>query len=193
MELQRIGAKLFCDAAPALDLADYIPIFHRWLQAQTVPGVAVDVADYSHVPSGPGILLVAHEGNLAVDEAGGRRGLLYYRKQAVAGELEQRLCSLVEHLASMALRLHGEPELSGRERFSATAIEIFSNDRLLAPNTAEGRALLEPALDRLGGRLYGEGSFRLFAGDDDARERLRFALEANAELTMEELVRRAAG
>ena len=53
-------------------LDDFIPVFHRWIQKQTVSGhLLIDVHDYSHIHQGPGILLVGHEGNFSIDLADG--------------------------------------------------------------------------------------------------------------------------
>ena len=66
-DLHRIGIKIPCTDA-AFPTRELVPVFHRWIQTGAIPGhLLVDVADYDHVPEGPGILLVAHEGNLGID------------------------------------------------------------------------------------------------------------------------------
>jgi hypothetical protein len=63
-----------------------VPVFHRWIQQKSFPNhLLVDVADYAHVPEGPGTLLVSHEANIHFDRDGGKPGVLYVRKQP-AGE-----------------------------------------------------------------------------------------------------------
>ena len=74
MDLQKIGMKFFAEDGSTIDLVEFIPIFHRWIQNKALSDLLIDVADYSHVHAGPGILLIAHEGNYAVDETGNRRG-----------------------------------------------------------------------------------------------------------------------
>ena len=44
-----------------------------------------DVADYSHMHAGPGIVLVANDANVSIDESDDRRGLLYSRKSPLSG------------------------------------------------------------------------------------------------------------
>ena len=74
-DLHRIGIKI-ASADGALPARELVPVFHRWIQTGAVPGhLLIDVADYDHVPEGPGILLVAHEGNLGMDLIGGTLGL----------------------------------------------------------------------------------------------------------------------
>ena len=54
----------------------------------------IDVADYEHVPNGPGTVLVSHEANIHLDLADGRPGLLYIRKQPLKGDLRERIRAL---------------------------------------------------------------------------------------------------
>src|SRR5688572_7795266 len=75
MELQKLNVKLFVEQPNAIPLADFIEIFHSWIQA--TDGVYHDVADYSHMQAGPGIVLVAHDAHVSIDESGNRRGLVF--------------------------------------------------------------------------------------------------------------------
>ncbi len=116
MTTHKFGIKLFFTSATK-PLKDFIPVFHGWIQRQALPGhMLLDVHDYSHVHHGPGILLVGHEANISVDEAEGRRGLLYVRKQPAT------LPEIIEH-ARQAVKLVGEP-------VDESGFEIFVNDRL---------------------------------------------------------------
>ena len=134
-DLQRIGIKLFTEEF-SVDQQDFIGVFHRWIQEQSVQDhLLVDVADYSHVQNGPGILLVSHEANINSDETDGRPGLQYLRKQPLSGSFGERLGSVLHTAIVAAQRLEGEPELSGRLRFSRDEFLFIANDRLLAPNT----------------------------------------------------------
>ena len=82
MELYRLGIKFFASSGEHIDLIEFIPIFHEWIQKQIIKEhLLIDVHNYSHMHEDPGILLVAQEGNFSVDFADGRMGFLYYRKQ----------------------------------------------------------------------------------------------------------------
>jgi hypothetical protein len=112
----KYGVKFFFTDSSKL-LKDYIPVFHSWIQQQALPGhMLLDVHDYSHVHHGPGILLVTHEANLSIDEAEGRRGLVYIRKQPAT------LPEIIEH-ARQAVKLLDEP-------VDESSFEVFVNDRL---------------------------------------------------------------
>ena len=83
MDLQKINAKFFAAEPNKVPLTDFIDIFHGWIQA--TDGVYHDVADYSHMQAGPGIVLVADDANVSIDETGNRRGLLYSQKGNMTG------------------------------------------------------------------------------------------------------------
>ena len=66
-DLVRIGAKLYAGNPDVIDLAAYVPIFHGWIQCKILDGVPIDVADYAHVPDGPGVMLIGHEADRSID------------------------------------------------------------------------------------------------------------------------------
>lgn len=173
-QLYRIGVKVFLQAPPPLDRV--VPVFHRWIQNRTVDGMLIDVADYAHVPQGPGVLLVAHEGNYAIDLEGGRPGLLYYRKQPIDGDLGQRLQAVTAIALRAAHCLQQEAELA--VAVCGDAFQFIANDRLHAPNDAGTEAAFQPALDRLLDRMF-DGSPRKLCRARDPRE--RFLVDVLAE------------
>src|SRR5215467_6350582 len=84
MELYKLGVKFFGPHGHRVDLTEFIPVFHEWIQKQIINDhLLIDTHNYSHMHEGPGILLVAHQGNFSIDSAEARMGLLYYRKQPV--------------------------------------------------------------------------------------------------------------
>ena len=81
MDLQKFGIKLYLNANGSFDATDFIPVFHRWIQDKVVDDhLLIDVADYSHIPDGPGIMLVAHEGNISLDQKNHQPEKLVYWK-----------------------------------------------------------------------------------------------------------------
>jgi hypothetical protein len=169
MELYKLGVKIFAANPEVVELRAFIPVFHGWIQQQKMPAhLLIDVHDYSHVPEGPGILLVAHEGNFSTDETGRRLGLVYYRKQPVRDALK-----VAYESAETACRLlENESNLNGL-KFRRDKFLVFSNDRLLAPNTAESQAQLEPAIKR----VFGNACVTIAPQSADPRERLAFVVK----------------
>ena len=108
MELQRIGMKMYCREGGAIPLVEFIPIFHRWIQEGLTDTLLIDVADYSHVVDGPGILLAAGEGNFGLDENRGRRGLVYYQKTDQDGAPDARLAEICKRVVLACKQLESE-------------------------------------------------------------------------------------
>ena len=96
-------------------LTDFIDIFHGWIQA--TDGVYHDVADYSHMQAGPGIVLVADDANVSIDETGNRRGLLYSQKGQLSGSNLEKLSTVLRSALENCQRLEQEPALRGKLRF----------------------------------------------------------------------------
>ena len=84
MELQHLNVKLLLENSQDLDLDAIVNIFHGWIQEQLCEELLLDVADYRHVHHGPGVVLIGHEADYAIDNTDGRWGIRYNRK-AVAG------------------------------------------------------------------------------------------------------------
>ena len=174
MELQKINVKVFTAEPNNVPLTDFIDIFHNWIQA--TDGVYLDVADYSHMQAGPGIVLVADDANVSIDETGNRRGLLYSQKGKLSGSNLEKLSAALRSALENCHRLEEEPALRGKLRFSGHQVEILMNDRLLAPNTGEVFEELRPEIDFLARRLYASTNFTLHRNHEDPRHRLNVTL-----------------
>jgi len=135
--MQHVNIKLFAEQPYPEDISKAIPVFHRWIQQKSMPGLLIDVADYAHVPQGPGIFLVGHEYHLSLDEVGGRLGLLFNRRESWEGTGVDALRSAYDLTIDAANKLVSEPEFEGKLRFNLNELEIVLNDRLLYPNTDE--------------------------------------------------------
>src|SRR5437763_2347144 len=86
MDSHKLSVKFFVEDPSALRPEEFVPVFHGWIQRHALADhLLIDVADYKHVPEGPGTVLVSHEANIYTDQGEGRLGLLYFRKQPFAG------------------------------------------------------------------------------------------------------------
>jgi hypothetical protein len=139
MQMQHVNVKVLVQGAEAAHLEPLIPVFHSWIESQDGDELLIDVADYSHVSAGPGIVLIGHEGNYSVDNASDRLGVRYNRKAIVDGGNQNCLAQAARAVLTACQRLEGEPRLDGKIRFNGQDIEIFINDRLLAPNNSATR------------------------------------------------------
>ncbi len=159
--VQRIALKVFLDERSALSPRDVIPVFHRWIQTRAVDGLLIDVADYTHLPTGPLALLVGHEGRYVLDRGDGRLGLQYVRTQPLDGPLETRLRAAAGMLLRAARLLEEDAALAGPVRFRRDEIEWVANDRLLAPNTPDTLAAVRPAFESFLAALPGGAPWTL--------------------------------
>jgi hypothetical protein len=167
MELQKINVKFFAVEKEPVPLTAFIDIFHSWIQASD--GIYHDVADYSHMMNGPGIVLVAHDANVHIDETGGRRGLLYTQKALLAGSNQERLRGVLRAALENCRKLEHEPAMRGKLRFSGDEVSISVNDRLLVPNTTESFQLLKPDVEAVAAQLFNRASFALSYKEDPRR------------------------
>jgi hypothetical protein len=131
---KRISVKIFASNPDALNLEAVAPVFQRWIQQKRVEGVLIDVADYRHVPEGPGILLIAHEGDYAVNEFDGRPGVQYMVKIHEEASLPDLLRLAFRRALAAAQLLETESTLGGL-RFNTGDLQINFVDRLNVPNT----------------------------------------------------------
>lgn len=188
-DLQRIGTKLFLQDGSDVDPAALIPVFQRWIQRRQLPGLLIDVADYSHVHHGPGVLLIGHEGDLSIDFAGGRPGVLYTRKRDHAPKLSEGLLDCVRHCLLATELLQREASLPGL-RVNLQQTRVILVDRLRAPNTAESFAALRGEMAIFAFRLYGDAE--LAHADRDPRDNLCVNVTANGDHSLTALLGRCA-
>jgi len=169
--MEHVNIKIFAADGSNVRFEDAIPVFHRWIQSRDLPELVIDVADYSHVPAGPGVLLIGHEANYALDNAGNRPGLLYVRKATDGAAASESLRRSYDSALAAGRRLEAEPEFQGELKFNPDELEITLNDRLLYPNTEEGWKSVEPELTAFLDGLYGAGGYSV-KRSTDPRERL---------------------
>jgi hypothetical protein len=133
--VEHVNVKVFAREPAHVNWPDLIPVYHRWIQQQVFPEMLpIDVADYSHVPAGPGIMLIGHHADVSLDNRQNRLGILYNRKTVTGASFEDKLRHSYEHAIAAARRLEQEPEFSGRISFDDSDVEVFVADRILAPN-----------------------------------------------------------
>lgn len=161
IELQHISLKLLLKVQEGIDLSALVPVFHGWIQEQICDELLIDVADYRHVPDGPGVMVIGHEADYSVDNTDGRLGIRYARKTTLNSNNQERLKQAARSALTACQRLEHEARLNNWLNFNGEDIEVVINDRLFAPNRAETRTALEPEFRRFGDKLFGAGSYQL--------------------------------
>jgi hypothetical protein len=138
MDSYKLAVKFPFQNPSAIKAEEFVPVFHRWIQSQALPGhQLIDVADYDHVHEGPGIVLVSHEANIHADQGYGKPGLLYRRKQPTPGSFHDRLRATFTDTLKAAALLEAEPTLAVRANIRTDEASFLIFDRLLAPNSAQ--------------------------------------------------------
>lgn len=186
LELQKIAVKFFAAELDQPPLTDFIDLFHGWIQA--TDGVYHDVADYSHMQAGPGIVLVANDANVSIDETDHRRGLLFNQKAPLSGSNREKLQAVLRSALENCRRLEETPALRGKLRFLGNEALISINDRLVALNTDESFEKVKPAIESLAKICFGEAEVGL-ERDRDPRKRLNVRIKVSRSRGVEELLR----
>ena len=184
IELQHINVKLLVKNPEEIDLEAVVPVFHTWIQGQIFDELLLDVADYSHVPDGPGIVLIGHEADYALDNTDGRLGVRYNRKAPLPGSNRERLVQASRAVLKAFERLEQDFKL----HFNNRGIEIVINDRLLAPNTEETRSGAEPELKGFLGQLLAGAEYSI-AYPEERRKLFAVTITSAKEFSTQQLLR----
>jgi len=181
MELQKLNVKFFVEQPNTIALTDFIEIFHSWIQA--TDGVYHDVADYSHMQAGPGIVLVANDANVSIDESGARRGLLFSQKARLAGSNQDKIRAVIRAALDNCRKLEAEPALRGKLRFAANEAVISLNDRLVGENSPATFDALKGDVEAVARQLFG-GATVSVERDSESRRPLNLHVKSSAAIDL---------
>ncbi len=157
MNLQQLDVKLFArPGADAIDPEAYIGIFHRWIQEHRLGRdfLLIDVADYRHVPEGPGVMIIAHGAHWKLETSGGELGLAFARKRDAFGPAADKLTEAFTWALRAAAALEKEPILGGKLAFRTDRIRLQVVSRAAATSRPEDFAALAPDLTAIASRLW---------------------------------------
>jgi hypothetical protein len=186
MELQKINVKFFVAEPDRVQLEEFINVFNSWIESSD--GDFYDVTDYSHVHDGPGIVLVAHDANISIDNAGGRLGLLYNRKQPLPGTNQERLRFVFRSALENCRKLEEDPSLRGRLTFLGNEATLLINDRLIAANSDAVFEEFRPDIQALALSLYRGGDITL-ERDPDTRKRFNVLMKTDRQFDLPALLK----
>jgi hypothetical protein len=160
MDAPKLQVKLFSDNVDGSNLKQFIPVFHRWIRDHLLDELMIDVADYSHVHHGPGVVLVGHASDYYLDLSDGQPGLLYSRKRQ-APEPGERLRDAFRRAINACLLLEADPALNPRPKFRSNEALIKLPDRLDFSNEDPGFDSLKREFETFLGQLYAGGRVKL--------------------------------
>jgi len=192
-KLQHVNVKLVLKDPAGVDLEPLIPIFHSWISGRVFETMLLDVADYRHVPGGPCIILIGHQGDYSVDNTGNRLGVRYNRKTPIDGNGQDALRQATREALIACQRLEEEPRLGGKLRFNGQDIEVFVNDRLVAPNSASTFEAVRPDLKKFSEKLFHGDKYSLaYDSGGDPRSLFGVALKSSRPFSVVELLQNLA-
>jgi hypothetical protein len=160
MDAPKLQVKLFAENLDNTSLESFIPVFHRWIRDHMLDELMIDVADYSHVHHGPGVVLVGHASDYYLDVSDGQPGLLYSRKRQ-APEPGERLRDAFRRALNACRLLEAEPTLTPRPRFRVTEALIKLPERLDFSNDDPSFDALKREFESFLGQLYAGGKVKL--------------------------------
>ena len=173
MELQKFGVKLFIEVHGSYSYKEFIPVFHTWIQDKLVEDhLLIDVADYSHIPDGPGVMLIAHEGYFSLDQEKHKPGIMYMRKTNMEGNFKDRF-SKVLLITTEAVKRIRNNDITNDVDFISNSFRFIANDRLYAENTRYNQNFYKKEIQKAINNKYPDSKveFEDFSGK---KERLAF-------------------
>lgn len=129
---KRLKIRQQLNAPISFELDDIVPIFQRWIQEDTIPGLLIDVANYKHVPNGPGILLIGDEGDYSLEMIDGQLFFVYDRKRQTGNNISESIRILLATAQAALQAIEDESSLDLSIAEGATEITLL--DRLQYPN-----------------------------------------------------------
>jgi hypothetical protein len=176
MNATKVQVKIYAENLRVEDAEQFVPVFHRWIRDNVLDEMVIDVADYTHVPEGPGVVLVGHGSDYYVDLAQDRPGLLYSRKRALPEGVDLLEDGLRRALNATRL-LAAEPSLASKPVFGTQELLIRIPDRLHAQNDDESFARVRESVSAALARVFPEQKFDL-SREGDVREPLTIRARA---------------
>jgi hypothetical protein len=181
--MQHVNVKFFVKNPDTVQLADVVGVFQSWIQNDRVDDLLIDVADYRHVPEGPGVILVGHHAFYSLDESDGRLGLLYNRRTVAEGGVQEQLTQAIAIARTICGMLLAEEVFAGKLEFDTGELQIIINDRNAAPNSDETLEALKADLKAALSTTLGESDYH-FERASDPRDRFSVVARADKAFTI---------
>ena len=183
MDLERVIIKFYA-TEPMADLRSAIDVFHGWIQNTSLDGMLIDVADYAHVPDGPGIVLIGNEADYAIDEVEGSQGFLASFKRDLPGDNNaDKIAAALRAAIKAAALCQSDERISAT--FDASRIRVVFNDRLNQPNDEASFDALKADIEAGIAQVYGDSAAIMLerhAGEARARLTVHAGIEGAAAL-----------
>lgn len=137
-------------------------LLHRWVSGRVLDDILVDVADYRHVPQGPGLFVIGHSANYQLRVDQDTWEFSCQQKPRTEGDLDP-LRSVFERSVFACHRL--ETDLKAKGLFDPTRVRIGSYDRRFWDLTERPLSVLSASIEaRLGPLLLSAPRLEIVTG-----------------------------
>lgn len=156
LQSAEVSVKLFVDDHSVVRPLELIPVFHRWIKEGALEDeLMIDVANYEHVPKGPGVVLICDQAHYYFDVRDNRWGVRYRGRRDSRATGQAAISRAFASALKAASLLENDPELEGRYHFRTDHVEFGIYDRLRAPSDESTFGGVKPALEAALEALYG--------------------------------------
>ena len=169
---------------PLADLEPVTAVLHRFIQRGWAEGAVLDVADYRHVPDGPGVVLIGHDVDYGVEPD----GLRLLRKRSQADDLGTQMTDLVRMAAVFVERFAYDGSVALDVDLANPIVEVRDRALTAGANLDAIAFFLQPAADA----IYGEGATVEAVSGADPRSAPGVRVSASS-TTADELIAKLGG
>ncbi len=191
MNAHKLQVKVFLEPTTKPANEAVTVVFHSWIKHHKLDELLIDVANYAHVPRGPGIALIGDAADYFLEEGDGRRGLLYSRKRHAA-PVGQRIGDAFHRALNACALLEGERSLQPLGlRFRTDEFLFRINDRLLAPSNDATFRGVRDELEATCTKLFGGAAF-VMASVGTPKQLFSVRITTSTKVELQTLVKRLA-
>ena len=183
MDLQKFGIKLYLTSNNSFNSKSMISVFHSWIQSKAIDNhLLIDVADYSHIPDGPGVMLIAHEGHFSLDQENHEPGMMYMRISELEGAFKERFIHVLSITIQAANRLR-DNKINKEVDFIHNSFRFMTNDRRIADNTHKNQNLYKDEVQKALTEKYPTSEIE-YEDISKENERLAFTVNFNQDINI---------
>ncbi len=185
MEFEHLALKLYVSEPEGLRMPAVTNAFHDFISSDALGELLIDTVDYTHVHHGPGVVLIGHASDYALDLSEGRPGLSCTRKRDHA-PAASRAEDLLRRTLATADKLEQHSEVGAK--FRTNEFRFTVADRLKLTRSRDPFAAAKEAWAPLLERVFGiEPSL---SQEGDARQPFTVRARLSTELSASEALQR---
>ncbi|MBF0240075.1 MAG: hypothetical protein HQM12_20425 [SAR324 cluster bacterium] len=164
--IQRINVKLYTETAEKTKLEPLLDIFQTWKEQDSQ---WLDLADYLHMPYGPGVVLFGTVRIFSFDLTDNKPGILYAHRSGLEGTLSEKLKSVLKQSWEYSKKLADDSKFPASISKNVQQFQLMINDRTQMPVSVAHQQALQQALISALTELLGHEKFQLSPLTETAR------------------------